>query len=118
MVDRDTWYQQDGAPPHNTNDVARYIYQIFNDRWFGNNGAHMWPPRSPDLTPLDFYLWGRVRNLLYHTPVTTKEDCIGRFRNIINNLSHEEVHRATHQGVEKRLHKCLEVEGHHFEQLK
>ena len=24
-----------------------------------------WPPRSPDLTPLDFYLWGHIKSLFY-----------------------------------------------------
>jgi len=26
------------------------------------------PPRSPDLTPLDFYLWGQIKTLMYSDP--------------------------------------------------
>ncbi|KOC60424.1 hypothetical protein WH47_08494, partial [Habropoda laboriosa] len=29
------------------------------------NAAVNWPPRSRDLTPLDFFLWGYVKSLVY-----------------------------------------------------
>jgi hypothetical protein len=29
-----------------------------------------WPPRSPDITPLDFFLWRYVKDIIYKTPVT------------------------------------------------
>ena len=32
-----------------------------------------WPPRSPDLNPLDFYLWGHLKALVYATPVPDEE---------------------------------------------
>jgi hypothetical protein len=28
----------------------------------GRGGPIAWPPRSPDLTPLDFFLWGYVKD--------------------------------------------------------
>jgi hypothetical protein len=30
-----------------------------------------WPMRSPDITPLDFFLWGYVKVIVYRTPVTS-----------------------------------------------
>ncbi|GBL85749.1 hypothetical protein AVEN_193194-1 [Araneus ventricosus] len=30
-----------------------------------------WPPRSPDLTPCDFFLWGYVRDKVYVPPMST-----------------------------------------------
>jgi len=35
-----------------------------------------WPPRSPDLTPMDFILWGHVNALIYMSPVDSEEDLI------------------------------------------
>jgi len=50
------WMQQDGASPH----YARVICEIFligcSNCWIGRDFVS-WPPRSPDLTPLDFF-WG------------------------------------------------------------
>jgi len=35
-----------------------------------------WPPRSPDLTPLDLFLWGHIKALIYTSPVDSEEDLI------------------------------------------
>jgi hypothetical protein len=32
-------------------------------------GPFFWPARSPDLNPLDFFVWGHLRCLVYETPV-------------------------------------------------
>ena len=32
-----------------------------------------WPPRSPDLTPCDFFLWGHIKNQVYSSPPATLE---------------------------------------------
>lgn len=50
------WFQQDGAPPHYARPVRTYINNIFPQRWIGRRGSIEWPPRSPDLNPLDFFM--------------------------------------------------------------
>ena len=35
---------------------------LYPNRWFGRGGPISWPARSPDMTPLDFYLWGHLKN--------------------------------------------------------
>ncbi|KAL1489114.1 hypothetical protein ABEB36_014058 [Hypothenemus hampei] len=37
----------------------------FPSRWTGRGSIFPWPPRSPDLTCLDFYFWGRIKDLVY-----------------------------------------------------
>ena len=51
------YLQQDGAPPHYHRYVRAYLDDTVLGRWIGRRGAIEYPPRSPDLTPLDFYLW-------------------------------------------------------------
>jgi len=41
----------------------------FPNRWIGRDGPTPWPPRSPDITPLDFFLWGYVKDKVFWTPV-------------------------------------------------
>jgi len=43
---------------------------VFPNRWIGRAGPTPWPPRSPDITHLDFFLWGYVKDKLFSTPVT------------------------------------------------
>jgi len=51
-------FQQDGAPPHFAICVRDYLNQSFPERWIGRRSPVEWPPRSPNLTPLDYFLWG------------------------------------------------------------
>ena len=51
--------QHDGAPAHFALDVREYLDNVFPNRWIGRGGPVQWPPRSPDLTPMDFFIWGR-----------------------------------------------------------
>jgi len=52
----EVFYQQDGAPPHYHRDVQAFLDENLQGRWIGRRGTFEFPPRSPDLTPLDFYL--------------------------------------------------------------
>ena len=54
-------YQQDGAGPHYATIAHDYLNETFQDRWIGRGGPAAWPPRSPDMTPLDFYFWGYLK---------------------------------------------------------
>jgi hypothetical protein len=56
-------FQQDGAPPY-LDEVREYLNSRFPGRWIGRTAPISWPPRSPDLTHLDFFLWGFVKELL------------------------------------------------------
>ncbi|EFA11627.1 hypothetical protein TcasGA2_TC000005 [Tribolium castaneum] len=58
------WYMQNGALPHTQGNVVEYLNNVFPERWIGRNGPIPWPPRSMDLTPLDFYFWGHVKSIV------------------------------------------------------
>jgi len=57
-------FQQDSSPAH-YKDVRRYLNRNLPQKWIGRTGKEddalmRWPPRSPDLTPCDFFFWGSV----------------------------------------------------------
>jgi hypothetical protein len=54
--------QQDRAPLHWPLDVQWALNATFLGRWIGRDGPTDWPPRSPDITTLDFFLWGYVKD--------------------------------------------------------
>ncbi|XP_023725909.1 uncharacterized protein LOC111874552 [Cryptotermes secundus] len=58
-------FQQDGAPPHYLGEVHEYLNARFPGRWIGRAAPIAWPPRSPDLTPLEFFLWGFVKDRVF-----------------------------------------------------
>lgn len=111
------YYQMDGCGPHNTREVYDKLVEMFEDRWFGYRGPWRWPARSPDLTPLDFYLWGTIKTIVYATPATSKEDLMNRVRAAFQQLDPHEIRRATVSAVNRRILACLEQNGGHFEQF-
>jgi hypothetical protein len=48
-----SWFQQDGATAHTANNSMKLLNEIFGECVISGN---LWPLRSPDLTPPDFYL--------------------------------------------------------------
>ena len=63
-------YQQDCAPHYWKLTVQAYLNDNLPRRWFRHAGGEdnvmlKWPPRSPDLTLCDFFLWGYVKSLVY-----------------------------------------------------
>lgn len=61
----EVWFQQDGATCHTTRETIDLLQTRFPGRVISRNGDINWPPRSCDLTPLDFFLWGYLKNKVY-----------------------------------------------------
>jgi hypothetical protein len=67
------WYMHDGAPAHFYPAVRDVLSNTCHHRWISRGGTPAWPPRSPHLNPLDFYLWGHLKPLVYAAPADTEE---------------------------------------------
>ena len=50
------WFQQDGATCHTSHATIDLLRETFDGRLISRNGDVNWPPRSCDLTPLDYFL--------------------------------------------------------------
>lgn len=109
------WYQLDGAPAHCSNVVSQELNGMFEDRWIRRLGPWDWPPRSPDLTPLDSYLWGTMKERVYvGTPIENRQDLENRVRRAFEELAPEEIRRATTTNQVTCLNECLNANGGHF----
>ncbi|GFX13153.1 putative DD41D transposase [Trichonephila clavipes] len=58
-------FQQDGATCHTARATIDLLKDTFGDRLISRFGPVNWPPRSCDLTPLDYFLWSYVKSLVY-----------------------------------------------------
>lgn len=68
--------QHDDAPPHYLRDFRQHLNLSYMDRWIGSKGPISWPPRSPALNPFDYYLWGRLKELVYEVKINSREELI------------------------------------------
>ena len=58
------WFQRDSATCHTAEATLDVLRFVFEDRIISRR-ADVWPPRRCDLTPLDYYLWGAVKDKCY-----------------------------------------------------
>ncbi|KAL3273264.1 hypothetical protein HHI36_014718 [Cryptolaemus montrouzieri] len=101
------FYQQDGAPP---------TKQEFGENWIATNGSIRWLARSPDFTPLDFFVSGYLKNCVYATAPTTRADLEDRVRRAIGSIRPEQLTSVT-RNLQERIQMCVDNNGQHFEQF-
>lgn len=108
--------QLDGCPAHFAINVREHLNAVYPNRWIGRGSLFFWPARSPDLTVLDFYFWGRIKDLVFQTRPTTRENLIFRIQNAIHGLPIAEIETAIYSTL-RRVQQCVEQDGGHFEHL-
>jgi hypothetical protein len=66
---------QDRTPPHYLGEVCEYFSTHFPGWWIGRAALIAWSPCSPDLTPLEFFLCGFVKDEVFvpHSPANVIE---------------------------------------------
>src|SRR5678815_5799280 len=87
---RDVWFQHDGAPEHFSHQVRAHLNRVYTDKWIGRGGHVAWPARSPDLTPLDYFLWGHVKSVVYINLVNTRKELIQPIFSAFDQIGHSE----------------------------
>ncbi|GBM98300.1 hypothetical protein AVEN_179921-1 [Araneus ventricosus] len=80
----------------------------------GYGGCVEWPPRSPDLNPMDFFLWGYIKQRVYATPPPTLQELRNRITDACASVSPAMLYNAQRE-AQSRVQMCIVAEGHHFE---
>ncbi|GFV56479.1 DUF4817 domain-containing protein [Trichonephila clavipes] len=80
------WFQQDGATCHTARATIDLLKDTFGDRLISRFGPVNWPPRSRDLTPLDYFLWGYVKSLVYADKPQTLDHLEDNIRRVISDI--------------------------------
>jgi len=109
-------FQQDGAGPHNARVVTNYLNGQFPDRWMGRHGPIHWPARSPGLNPLDFFLWGYCKEIIYRKLPEDIEDLNNKLHFAIWSID-DDILRKTQINLLRRMRACITMDGGHFEHL-
>ena len=110
QVRQQLWFQHEGAPAHFALDFREYLNNVFPNRWIGRSRPVQWPPRSPNLTPMDFFIWGEMKCLVCDTPIDTPEELVARVAEAAAIIRER-------QSFALRYQLCINVNGRHFQQL-
>ncbi|GFW60929.1 hypothetical protein TNCV_4871401 [Trichonephila clavipes] len=76
----------DGATCHTARATIDLLKDTFGDRLISRFGPVNWPPRSCDLTPLDYFLWGYVTSLVYADKPQTLDHLEDNIRRVIADI--------------------------------
>lgn len=113
------YFMHDGAPPHWGLQVRAFLNNMFGGRWIGRHPApHIWPPRSPDLNPLDFFFWGALKSIVYRSEreIRTPADLRRRIEEgVVRLFRNEDLLDRVRSNLEARLRACLCNGGRHIE---
>lgn len=111
------WFQNDGCPAHYAVRVRQYLNETYPERWIGRLGPILWPPRSPDLNPLDFFYWGCLKEKIYKKEITSIEQLRQSIRSAADEISSARFANRLKRSFIRRCRACIAAEGAHFEHL-
>ncbi|GFW86020.1 uncharacterized protein TNCV_1968281 [Trichonephila clavipes] len=83
---QELWFQQDGSTCHTARATINLLKDTFGDRLISRFGPVNWPPRSCDLTPVDYFLWGYVKSLVYADKPQTLDHLEDNIRRVIADI--------------------------------
>jgi hypothetical protein len=114
---RGLWWAQDGAPAHRLIAVRDRLNDVFgNHRIIGLGHDVEWPPRSPDLTPCDFFLWGYLKDKVFSTPPQNINELRQKIVREFDALREQPaIIRRVVSDMHRRTMLCVEREGGHVE---
>ena len=110
------WFMQDGATPHTTANSLFYLKDKFSARVVSNKTDFPWPPKSPDLNPLDFYFWGVAEKEVFDKKPKSLEELKLIVENFAKGISQDTLLRVADNFC-TRAKLCIQEEGGHFEYL-
>ena len=103
-------FQQDGAPAHR----ARQTVELLNRITPAFIPPPLWPPNSPDLSPVDYKIWSAMEERVYATRLRDVEDLRRRLLSAWNDLDQSVIDTAVMQW-RARLRACVAARGGQFE---
>jgi hypothetical protein len=74
----------------------------------------LWPPRSPDITPMDFFFWGYLKHIVYAEKIQDMHHLKERINSVITTVTPDMIQR-TWSEINYRLDICRATGGAHIE---
>ncbi len=109
------WFQQD-ATAHCSNENLQLLGSKFGDRLISRRTERPWPPRSPDLSVCDFFLWRYLKSKVYANGPNNLQDLRRNIEQEIRDISGETRRRVMENFV-WRLQECVRMHGGHLEHV-
>ena len=80
------WFQHDGTTCHISRETLAVLHKKYLERVISLHGDKEWPPRSCDLTPCDFFLWGFVTSKIYANKLRTILQLQAKIERVVGDI--------------------------------
>jgi len=110
------WFQQDGATAHTANESMTTVRNMFPGHLIVRFGDVPWPPRSPDLSTCDFFLWGYLKSRVYAHNPRTLNDLKEAIRQEIRPIDCQLLSRVMGD-FKQRFENCIQEDGRHLNDI-
>lgn len=108
-----SFFQQDNATAHTAHASMDLLGDVFGERVISQG---LWPPRSPDLTPPDYFFWGAAKSTVYKNNPGTIDELKLAITNYTNSITRETLVKVFDNKI-KRVNLCIQQNGGHFQHL-
>jgi len=92
------------------------VREIFPRKYISRRGDINWPPQSPDLSPMDFFLWGYLKSKVYVNNPTFLVQLRENIRYEMAAIK-ESACRAIMRNFAVRLNVCHERDRLHLDDI-
>ena len=111
------WFQQDGASPHTAKASLLWLQRKFNGRLISLKTDVEWAPNSPDLSPLDFFMWGYLKARVYQNKPRSSRELKTAIMSEVRQIPAQMIDDAVTHLETVRLPMVLRRKGSHIEHL-
>lgn len=102
------------ATDHTAAQTVAFVEQYSDDRIIERN---RWPPRSPNLTPLDYFLFGHLRNVIYRNRLHTIDELRAAIETTVQYITQQQLHAVFKNMKKWKVVASLDNGGDPFEHL-
>lgn len=107
----------DDAPAHKSDAIKAFLDDKFPQKWMGEGSQVEYPSSSPDLSPLNFFLWGHLKSqVYYHCPLHS----LAELKDAITKECHKispSILKRVKSSFEARIQACITTEGGFLEHI-
>ena len=108
------WFQQNGAPAHTSKLALQWLNDHFGARVLSRKTPTPWPAHSPDLTPLDFFLWGYLKSEVYKKKANNLSELKKAITEVVRSIGPDTCAAVIRQ-VEAQADICIRRKRGHVE---
>ena len=80
------WFPHDGATSHTARETMDMLRNHFGEHLISLFATVNWPPKSCDITPLDYFLWGYVKSEVFRNKPATIDALEANITRVIREI--------------------------------